>query len=130
VFFDWGMLLHMASHYPEAVPPSMHNILIPSACAAVPYFIRARQCLIMHSIGKLKVRDAKKRPNEKRCYSIVTQDEKTYVRTQNDPKRFQHVANAIKYTTSIFPLFLSAYQKTIDPKRAEGLEGLLIFLLT
>jgi hypothetical protein len=40
VFFDWGMLLHMASHYPEPVPHSVHNILIPSACAAIPYFIR------------------------------------------------------------------------------------------
>lgn len=56
VFFDMGMLLHMASHYPEPVPPSMHNILIPSACAAIPYVIRARQCLVMHTVGKLKVR--------------------------------------------------------------------------
>jgi hypothetical protein len=47
VFFDWGMLFHMASHYPEPAPASAHNILIPSAFAAVPYLIRARQCLIM-----------------------------------------------------------------------------------
>lgn len=56
VFFDLGMLLHMASHFPEPVPPSMHNILIPSACAAIPYIIRARQCLVMHTVGRLKVR--------------------------------------------------------------------------
>ena len=56
VFFDMGMLLHMASHFPEPVPPSMHNILIPSACAALPYIIRARQCLVMHTVGRLKVR--------------------------------------------------------------------------
>jgi hypothetical protein len=55
VFFDWGMLLHMASHFPEPVPPAVHNIIIPSACAAVPYFIRARQCMIMHTVGRLKV---------------------------------------------------------------------------
>lgn len=102
VFFDWGMLLHMASHYPEPVPNSMHNILIPSACAAVPYLIRARQCVIMLQIGQLK----------------------------NDPTRYQHLANAIKYSTSIWPLLLSAYQKTIDPAQAKKMEGLLIFLLT
>lgn len=55
VFFDWGMLFHMASHFPNPVPPALHNILIPSAFAAVPYLIRARQCLIMHTVGKLKV---------------------------------------------------------------------------
>ena len=57
VFFDWGMLLHMASHYPDPVPPSAHNILIPSACAAIPYIIRARQCLIMYTVGRIKVSD-------------------------------------------------------------------------
>jgi len=102
VFFDWGMLLHMASHFPNPVPPSMHNIVIPSLFAAVPYVIRARQCLLMHTIGRMK----------------------------NDPKRYQHFANAIKYSTSIFPLCLSAYQKTIDPIQAQDLEGLLILLLT
>jgi hypothetical protein len=56
VFFDWGMLLHMAGHFPHPVPPSMHNILIPSLFAAVPYIIRARQCLLMHTIGRMKVR--------------------------------------------------------------------------
>jgi hypothetical protein len=56
VFFDLGMLLHMASHFPEPVPPSMHNILIPSACAAIPYLIRARQCLVMHTVGRMQVR--------------------------------------------------------------------------
>jgi hypothetical protein len=55
VFFDWGMLFHMALHFPQPVPPALHNILIPSAFAAVPYLIRARQCLIMHTVGKLKV---------------------------------------------------------------------------
>jgi hypothetical protein len=55
VFFDWGMLFHMALHFPQPVPPALHNILVPSAFAAVPYLIRARQCLIMHTVGKLKV---------------------------------------------------------------------------
>jgi hypothetical protein len=59
VFFDWGMLLHMASHYPLPVPQSAHNILIPSAFAAVPFIIRARQCLIMHTVGRLKVRGSR-----------------------------------------------------------------------
>lgn len=102
VFFDMGMLLHMLSHYPEPVPSSTHNILIPSACAAVPYLIRARQCLVMHTVGRLK----------------------------NDPKRGQHIQNAIKYSTSLWPLFLSAYQKTIEPEKAASLEPLLILLLT
>lgn len=103
VFFDWGMLLHMASHYPDPVPAATHNILIPSAFAAVPFLIRARQCLLMYSIGKLK----------------------------GDPKRYQHIANAIKYSTSIWPLMLSAYQKTLwDPKDREALQGLLILLQT
>lgn len=102
VFFDWGMLLHMASHYPDPVPPAAHNILMPSAFAAMPFCIRARQCLLMYNVGRLK------------C----------------DPKRFSHLWNALKYATSIFPLLLSAYQKTIDPKRAEGLEAYLIILIT
>lgn len=101
VFFDWGMLGHMAAHYPEPVPPNAHNIIIPSVCAAIPYIIRARQCLLMLSIGRMK----------------------------NDPKRYQHLANAIKYSTSIWPLFLSAYQKTISESQAQKFEGLLIFLL-
>lgn len=56
VFFDWGVLWHLASHFPEPVPPSAHSILIPSFCAGIPYLIRARQCLIMHTVGKIKVR--------------------------------------------------------------------------
>jgi hypothetical protein len=101
VFFDWGMLGHMATHYPEPVPPSAHNIVIPSMCAAVPYLIRARQCWVMLNIGRMK----------------------------SDPKKYEHLANAIKYSTSIWPLILSAYQKTISEERAQSLEGLLIFLL-
>lgn len=101
VFFDMGMLFHMATHYPHPVPRSAHNILIPSACAAAPYIIRARQCLIMYSVGK----------------------------AQSDPKRFTHLWNALKYATSVFPLCLSAYQKTIDRHRAKELEGYLILLL-
>jgi len=102
VFFDWGMLWHLASHYPNPVPKSVHSILIPSCCAAVPYLIRARQCLIMYSVGRIK----------------------------HDPKRYLHVLNAIKYSTSIFPLCLSAYQQTISPAIAAKWEGFLIFLLT
>lgn len=56
VFFDWGMLFHLASHFPEPVPKSAHSILIPSFCAAIPYIIRARQCLIMYTVGRIKVR--------------------------------------------------------------------------
>eukprot|EP00934_Nitzschia_sp_Nitz4_P004013 Nitzschia sp. Nitz4//scaffold431_size8127//2380//4024//NITZ4_009139-RA/size8127-snap-gene-0.8-mRNA-1//-1//CDS//3329551801//4003//frame0 len=101
VFFDWGMLLHMASHYPEPVPADAHNILIPSFFAAVPFLIRARQCLLMYSICRIK----------------------------NDPKKYEHVANAIKYSTSIWPLMVSAYIKTLgDAKEAKSLEGLLILL--
>jgi len=49
---------------------------------------------------------------------------------QSDPKRGQHIQNAIKYSTSLWPLFLSAYQKTIDDEKAQSLEPLLILLLT
>lgn len=102
VFFDWGMLLHQASHYPDPVPMAAHNILLPSCLAALPFVIRARQCLIMYTVGRL----------------------------QADPKRYQHLMNALKYGTSILPLCVSAYQKTLsDPKQAEGLEKYLIVLL-
>lgn len=101
VFFDWGMLLHMASYYPKPVPASAWNILIPSAFAALPFLIRARQCLVMWTVTKLK----------------------------NDPSRYQHLWNALKYSTSIFPLCLSAYQKTVMKERAHELEAYLIFLL-
>jgi len=101
VFFDWGMLLFMASYYPKPVPASVWNILIPSGFAAVPYLIRARQCLVMWSVTRLK----------------------------NDPGRYQHLWNALKYSTSIFPLCLSAYQKTVMKERAHELEPYLIFLL-
>lgn len=101
VFFDWGMLLNMAAYYPNPVPMSAWNILIPSAAAAVPFFIRARQCWVMWTVTSLK----------------------------NDPGRYQHLWNALKYCTSIFPLCLSAYQKTVMKHRAADLEILLILLL-
>jgi hypothetical protein len=101
VFFDWGMLFHMASHYPHPVPSSPYNILIPSAWAAIPFSIRARQCVVMYN----------------------------YSRAKNDPKRLNHVWNAIKYTTSILPLCLSAYQKTVDASVSRTMEKYLIFLL-
>lgn len=101
VFFDWGMLLHMAAYYPQPVPMSAYHILIPSSFAAVPFLIRARQCLVMWSVTSLK----------------------------NDPGRYQHLWNALKYCTSIFPLCLSAYQKTVMKHRAHELEPLLILLL-
>ena len=55
VFFDWGMLWHLASHYPNPVPKSVHSILIPSFWSAIPYMIRARQCLIMYTVTRIKV---------------------------------------------------------------------------
>jgi hypothetical protein len=101
VFFDWGMLLHMAAYYPKPVPMSAYHILIPSAFAAVPFLIRARQCMVMWTVTSLK----------------------------NDPGRYQHLWNALKYCTSIFPLCLSAYQRTVMKDRAHELEPVLILLL-
>jgi hypothetical protein len=101
VFFDWGMLFHMATFYPNPVPKSLWSIFIPSFCAAIPYLIRARQCLIMYTVGRIK----------------------------HDPKRYQHVLNALKYCSSIFPICLSAYQQTLKAKRAKSLEGLLLVLM-
>jgi len=102
VFFDWGMLAHQAVHYPYPVPSATHNIVVPSLCAALPYLIRARQCLIMHRVGKL----------------------------QRDPKRYQHMMNAFKYSTSMYPLILSAYLKTF-PAEADtsSMERILVVLL-
>jgi EXS family len=101
VFFDWGMLLHMAYYFPNPVPISSYNILIPSAFASVPYLIRARQCLVMYSITSIK----------------------------NDPGRNQHLWNALKYSTSLFPLILSAYKQTIGKNAGDQLEIVLIILL-
>mmetsp|Transcript_1300 Transcript_1300/g.1979 ORF Transcript_1300/g.1979 Transcript_1300/m.1979 type:complete len:445 (+) Transcript_1300:156-1490(+) len=101
VFFDWGMLLHMAIHYPDPVPKALDSILVPSAFAAVPYIIRARQCLIMYTVGRLR----------------------------KDPKRYQHILNAIKYSTSLFPICFSAYQQTLSKEAADSLENALILLL-
>mmetsp|Transcript_11104 Transcript_11104/g.16829 ORF Transcript_11104/g.16829 Transcript_11104/m.16829 type:complete len:544 (-) Transcript_11104:150-1781(-) len=102
VFFDWGMLWLLATHYPHPVPPMGQMIIIPSCCASIPYLIRARQCLIMYNVGKHK----------------------------NDPARYQHVLNAIKYSTSLFPLIVSAYQKTMAGELvAKQLDKVLIILL-
>jgi len=101
VFFDWGLLLHMAVHYPNPVPKALDSILVPSAFAAIPYMIRARQCLIMYTVGRLR----------------------------KDPKRYQHVLNAIKYCTSLFPICFSAYQQTLPEDAAASLENALIALL-
>jgi len=102
VFFDWGMLWLLASHYPHPVPASLQSIIVPSCFASLPYLIRARQCLIMYNVGRLK----------------------------HDPKRYQHVLNAIKYSTSLFPLLVSAMQKTeTGSKIGRPLEILLIVLL-
>jgi EXS family len=101
VFFDCALLLYMAAYYPKPVPMSVWRILIPSAAAAVPYIIRARQCLVMWSVTSLK----------------------------NDPGRYQHLWNALKYCTSIFPLCLSAYQKTVSKDFAAKLDKYLTFLL-
>lgn len=103
VFFDWGMLWLLASHYPNPVPPSAKSIIIPSCFASLPYLIRARQCLVMYSVGLQK----------------------------NDSKRYQHILNAIKYSTSLFPLIISAFQKTEAGQKIKSqLEVTLIILLT
>lgn len=100
VFFDWGLLWLCASYYPYPVPATTHSIIIPSICAAFPYLIRARQCLVMYNIGKIK----------------------------GDSKHYQHMLNAIKYSTSLFPICVSAYQK-IDVGKKEQMESFLIVLL-
>ena len=100
VFFDWGILLHMAAN-PGPMQATTQTILIPSALAAVPYLIRARQCLVMYTVDRLK----------------------------KDPKRYAHLANALKYSTSIFPLCLSAYSKTQGIEREKELEVYLVMLL-
>lgn len=101
VFFDWGMLWHLAWHYPQSVPVELHSIAIPSIAASLPYLIRARQCIVMHTIGRMK----------------------------SDPKRYQHMLNAIKYSTSLWPLLVSAYQKVVSTEEEKmQLEKALIVL--
>ena len=101
VFFDWGFLWHLAWHYPDSVPMELHTIVIPSIAASLPYLIRARQCIVMHTIGRMK----------------------------NDPKRYQHMLNAIKYSTSLWPLLVSAYQKVVQTEEEKAtLEKILVVL--
>jgi hypothetical protein len=48
---------------------------------------------------------------------------------QNDPKRYQHMLNAIKYSTSLWPLLISAYQKVVETEEEKAhLETALIVL--
>jgi hypothetical protein len=101
VFFDWGILVHMAFHS-GTLAPSTRSILLPSALAAVPYLVRSRQCLVMYNVGRVALH----------------------------PHRFSHLWNALKYSTSIFPLLLSAYSKTVGAAaREEELETYLVLLL-
>jgi hypothetical protein len=91
----------LAWHYPTPVPEDMHTIVIPSIAASLPYLIRARQCIVMHTIGTM----------------------------QNDPKRYQHMLNAIKYSTSLWPLIVSAYQRVVETEEEKArLEIMLIVL--
>jgi hypothetical protein len=49
---------------------------------------------------------------------------------KNDPKKYQHMLNAIKYSTSLWPLVVSAYDKTVEsPAEKASLEKMLIVLL-
>lgn len=98
---SYSIIFSVAWHYPQPVPQDVINILIPSACASVPYFIRARQCLVMYSVGRIK----------------------------NEKGRFNHLWNGLKYSSSIFPLCLSAYQKTVSDELEKDLEKYLILLL-
>lgn len=79
----------------------LDTIAIPSIAASLPYLIRARQCIVMHSIGRIK----------------------------NDPNRYLHMLNAIKYSTSLWPLIVSAYQKVVTTEEEKArMETLLIIL--
>ena len=94
-------IMQLAWHYPQPVPMELHSIAIPSIAASLPYLIRARQCLVMHTIGRMK----------------------------SDPKRYQHMLNAIKYSTSLWPLIVSAYQKVVPTEEEKAtLENILIVL--
>mmetsp|Transcript_16806 Transcript_16806/g.47131 ORF Transcript_16806/g.47131 Transcript_16806/m.47131 type:complete len:477 (+) Transcript_16806:152-1582(+) len=110
VFADWGTLLYIAMYYDSkgqnGKDDNSENTLVPRICipaafAALPYVLRARQCLIMHTVGRIK----------------------------NDPKRYQHLANALKYGTSIFPICVATYQGLL-PDQAKGLDNVLVTLQT
>uniref|UniRef100_A0A7S1C0L3 EXS domain-containing protein n=1 Tax=Corethron hystrix TaxID=216773 RepID=A0A7S1C0L3_9STRA len=103
VFFDWGMIWTIAYYHPNPVPQSYGSVVFPSLGASLPYIIRARQCILCWAEGKMN----------------------------NDPNRYLHLLNCLKYSTSLFPLCISAYQKTMggtvdDQYRVERI--LVIFL--
>mmetsp|Transcript_113 Transcript_113/g.206 ORF Transcript_113/g.206 Transcript_113/m.206 type:complete len:328 (+) Transcript_113:225-1208(+) len=101
VFFDWGMLATMLYHYPNSIPESLSSIALPSVLSSLPYVVRARQCIVSFNAGKLK----------------------------QDPKRHSHLLNAIKYSTSLFPICLSAYQKTLSQEHVHDFDILFVMLL-
>eukprot|EP00588_Corethron_pennatum_P000288 CAMPEP_0194300912 /NCGR_PEP_ID=MMETSP0169-20130528/61520_1 /TAXON_ID=218684 /ORGANISM="Corethron pennatum, Strain L29A3" /LENGTH=460 /DNA_ID=CAMNT_0039051135 /DNA_START=5 /DNA_END=1391 /DNA_ORIENTATION=- len=103
VFFDWGMIWTMAFYYPEPPPETLKAIFLPSLAASLPYLIRARQCVLCWAEGKLK----------------------------NDPARYLHLLNALKYSTSLFPLCISAYQKTMTSSEDDQfkVERILVIFL-
>mmetsp|Transcript_2942 Transcript_2942/g.6034 ORF Transcript_2942/g.6034 Transcript_2942/m.6034 type:complete len:216 (+) Transcript_2942:16-663(+) len=53
----------------------------------------------------------------------------TVGKRKNDPKRYQHLLNALKYSSSLFPLCVSAYQKTVDTEKAAQVDKVFIALI-
>ena len=49
--------------------------------------------------------------------------------SQKDLKRFDNIFNAVKYSTSLFPICLSAYQKTLSAEEAHDFDALFVVLL-
>jgi len=78
------MLWQIAFYYPKPVPSIGRAILLPSCIASLPYLIRVRQCFVLYSIGRIR----------------------------KDPNYRVHLLNALKYSTSLLPLMVSAYQQT------------------
>lgn len=125
------MLWHLAWHYPNPVPTGWHSIVIPSVAASLPYLIRARQCLIMYTIGFMKVSTTSQHSRRMLAFVFLLFILLLHLSfRQNDPKKYQHMLNAVKYSTSLWPLCVSAYEKTVEsPEEKATLEKILIALL-
>lgn len=105
VFFDWGILIILAYHYPSSPPRVLISIFVPSLLASFPYLIRARQCivnfLVLRNVPSHKTKDS------------------TYL----------HIVNAFKYLSSLVPIVLSAIQQLSPVETRKDLDKYLVFFL-
>ncbi|GMI40897.1 hypothetical protein TrCOL_g4351 [Triparma columacea] len=102
VFFDQGLLLTLAFHYPDHIARSSKSLIIPPLFASSPYLIRARQC----------------------ANSWINFENKS------DPMRHMHVLNGVKYLSSIVPIVLLTMEQVEgDEIKRQVIENRVILAL-